>query len=144
MEPGFESPYRYHPSPAWAHRRAALSLQFESRLWSMRRALVLAVLLAAGLRATSAQTLITLHIKAVLIDAAGQATPVARHALLISDDPQTVSTRRVFTTADGTVDVRLRPGNYTVESDQPVGLAGNTYAWTQRLTIVDGRDATLE
>ncbi len=110
----------------------------------MRRVLVVALLLAVALRAISGQTLVTLHIKAILVDASGRTTPVARHALLISDNPQTVSTRRVFTTADGTVDVRLRPGNYTVESDEPVAFAGKTYSWTQHLTVVDGADATLE
>jgi S1-C subfamily serine protease len=110
----------------------------------MRRALVLAMLLVVAPRAISGQTLVTLHIRAVLVDMAGRATPVARHALLISDNPQTVSTRRVFTRADGSAEVRLRPGKYTIESDQPVAFEGKAYAWTQRLDIIDGRDAVVE
>ena len=40
--------------------------------------------------------------------------------LLISDNPATGAPRRVVTSLEGTVDVRLRPGNYTVESDEPL------------------------
>ena len=94
--------------------------------------------------AISGQTLVVLHIRAVLIDAAGQATPVARHALLISDNPPTREPRRILTSVDGTADVRLRPGNYTVESDQPVAFQGKAYRWRQTLDVVAGRDSTLE
>ena len=63
-----------------------------------------------------------LHIKVVLVDAERKATPVPRHALLVSDNPATAPPRRIVTALDGTADVRLRPGNYTVESDQPVAF----------------------
>ena len=36
---------------------------------------------------------------------------------------------------DGTADVRLRPGNYTVESEQAVAFHGKSYHWTQTLDI---------
>ena len=110
----------------------------------MGRVLVLAMLIVAAQGAISGQTLVVLHIRAVLTDATGQTTPVARHALLISDNPPTREPRRVVTTVDGTADVRLRPGNYTVESDQPIAFQGKAYQWTQTLDLVAGRDSALE
>jgi S1-C subfamily serine protease len=109
----------------------------------MGRALLLVMLVFAAPIAISSQTLVVLHIRAVLTDATGQATPVARHALLISDNPPSTETRRIFTSLDGTADVRLRPGNYTVESDQPVAFQGQAYHWTQTLDVAAGRDSTL-
>ena len=85
-----------------------------------------------------------LRIKVVLIDAERIATPVAHHALLISDNPATAAPRRVLTARDGTADIRLRPGNYTVESDQPVAFHGKSYQWTLMVDVVAGRDAVLE
>ena len=110
----------------------------------MIRALVLAALVSVIPRAAAVQAVSVLHIKVVLVDAAGTATPVPRHALLVSDNPATATPRRIVTSLDGTVDVRLRPGNYTVESDQPVAFHGKAYQWTQTLDIVAGRDAVLE
>ncbi len=110
----------------------------------MGRVLLVATLALLGSPTAFAQTLSTLHISIALSDGAGRVTPVARHALLISDDPPTVATRRVFTTLAGTADVVLRPGRYVVESDQPIALDGRTYEWSQRIDIIAGRDATLE
>jgi hypothetical protein len=110
----------------------------------MGRALVLAILAVAAPITIAGQTLVVLHIRAVLTDATGQSRPVARHALLISDDPPTRETRRIVTNIDGTADVRLRPGNYVVESDQPVALQGKAYRWRQTLDIVAGRDSALD
>ncbi len=110
----------------------------------MARAFILVMLVFAAPVVISGQTLAVLHIRAVLTDATGQTTPVARHALLISDNPPTSETRRIFTSLDGTADVRLRPGNYTVESDQPVAFQGKAYHWTQTLDVAVGRDSTLE
>ena len=110
----------------------------------MGRALVLAILAIVAPVAIAGQTLTVLHIRAVLTDATGRATPVARHALLISDNPQTMETRRILTGLDGTANVRLSPGNYTVESDQPLVFQGKAYHWTQTLDIVAGRDSALD
>jgi hypothetical protein len=110
----------------------------------MGRALVLAILAVAAPVAIAGQTLAVLHIRAVLTDITGRATPIARHALLISDNPQTVETRRIVTDLDGTANVTLRPGNYTVESDQPLVFQGKAYHWTQTLDIVAGRDSALD
>jgi hypothetical protein len=110
----------------------------------MGRALVLAILAVAVPVAIASQTLAVLHIRAVLTDATGRATPVARHLLLISDNPQTMETRRIRTGLDGTANVRLRPGNYTVESDQPLVIQGKAYHWRQTLDIVAGRDSALD
>ena len=110
----------------------------------MYRELVLAVLLLVAPRADAVQTLGVLHIKVVVVDSDRQATPVPRHVLLISDNPASAPPRRIVTSLEGTVDVRLAPGNYTVESDRPVAFDGKAYQWTQMVDIVAGRDAVLE
>lgn len=106
--------------------------------------LVLATLFLVVPRAVAGQALAVLHIRVVLVDAERKATPVPHHALLISDNPATVAPRRVVTAPDGTAEVRLRPGNYTVESDRPVAFHGHTYQWTQIVDVASGRDAVLE
>ena len=110
----------------------------------MLRTLALATLCLGIPLAASGQQLSVLHIKVALVDADQQATPVPRHALLISDNPATTTPRRVLTSVDGTVVVRLRPGSYTVESDKPVAFEGKSYEWTQMVDVVAGREAVLE
>ena len=110
----------------------------------MLRALLVATLFLISLSSASGQTVSVLHIKVVVVDAEGKTTPVPRHVLLISDNPATTTPRQVTTAMDGTADVRLRPGNYTVESDQPVVFRGKSYLWIQTLDIVAGREAVLE
>ena len=110
----------------------------------MLRALILATLFAVVPGAAPGQVLVVLHIKVTLIDAARASMPVPRHALLISDNPATSSPRRVVTAPDGAADVRLRPGSYTVESDEPVAFDGKGYQWTQTVEITAGRDVVLE
>ena len=110
----------------------------------MLRALTLATLFAVLPGAASGQVLGVLHVKVTLTDAARASMPVPRHALLISDNPATSTPRRVVTAPDGTTDVRLPPGNYTVESDEPFTFNGKGYQWTQTLDITAGRDVVLE
>jgi hypothetical protein len=110
----------------------------------MKRALVLVLAVACGSIGMYAQQASVLHVKVLLLDAARQPTPVPHHALLISEDPPSTPPRRVVTTAEGIADVRLRPGNYIVESDRPVAFEGRVYQWTQRIAISAGRDSTLE
>lgn len=103
--------------------------------------LLACVLLSA---AASRQSLSVLRIKVVLGGGADTATPVPHHALLISENPASATPRRIVTSLEGTAEVKLRPGNYTVESDRPVTFAGRTYQWTEILDIAAGRDAVLE
>src|SRR3989475_10916102 len=110
----------------------------------MLRAMVLATLVFAIPRATCGQALGVLHIKVVLVDDERKATPVPRHALLVSDNPASAPPRLIVTALDGTADLKLRPGNYTVESDRPVAFHGKAYQWTQMVDIIAGRDAVLE
>jgi S1-C subfamily serine protease len=105
--------------------------------------LVLTVIAGAASLAR-AQTTTELRIRVTLIDAAQQTTPVPRHALLISDNPATTEPKRVLTSADGVVVVRLTPGTYTVESDRPIAFNGRGYQWTQMIEVAAGRTATLE
>jgi S1-C subfamily serine protease len=85
-----------------------------------------------------------LHVRITLTDAARMPVPVARHALLISEDPVGTAPRRVVTGPDGTVDVTLLPGRYIVESDRPAAFGGQGYQWTQRVLLTAGRTITLE
>jgi S1-C subfamily serine protease len=110
----------------------------------MLRALAVATFCAVSQGALSGQVLGVLHIKVTLTDADRASMPVARHALLISDNPATRSPGRVVTAQDGTAEVRLRPGSYTVESDEPVAVDGKGYQWTQTVEITAGRDVVLE
>jgi hypothetical protein len=110
----------------------------------MGRAIALAAFVLLLQSGPVSQTLSVLHITVVVVDADHKAIPVPRHALLISDNPASAPPRRVVTGADGTVDVRLRPGNYTVESDRPVAFAGKAYQWARTIDIAAGRDAVLE
>ena len=110
----------------------------------MLRTLFLTTLLFVSPHAAPSQTPSVLRIKVVVADAAGKPTPVPRYLLLVSDNPASASPRRVMTALDGTATVRLQPGNYTVESDQPFAFLGKTYEWTQVLDITAGRDAVLE
>jgi S1-C subfamily serine protease len=50
----------------------------------------------------------------------------------------------VVTKLDGTADVNLRPGRYTVESDRAVLFQGKSYQWVQMVAVAAGRDAVLE
>ena len=49
-----------------------------------------------------------------------------------------------MTALDGTATVRLRPGNYTIESDQPFAFQGRLYTWIETLDVASGREAVLE
>lgn len=104
-------------------------------MMGMRSALSAALLAALVCLPVAAQDLAVLHIRVVLPDAQQQPLPVPRHVLLISDNPASTAPRRVVTRADGTIDVRLRPGNYTVESEAPTTVLGQGYEWTQTLDV---------
>jgi hypothetical protein len=110
----------------------------------MFRAVLVVVVAAVALGAAPAQGLAVLHLKVSVLDTDGRPMAVARHALLISDNPSTAPPRRVVTSPEGTAQLPLRPGNYTVESDHPFVLDGRTYEWLQTLDIVAGRDVMLE
>lgn len=110
----------------------------------MLRALILATFFVVMPGSTPGQSLRVLHVTVVLVDGDGRSMPVPRHALLVSDEPPTSTPRKVVTALDGTVEVRLRPGTYVVESDRPVALDGRAYQWRQVVEIAAGGDTTLE
>ena len=66
----------------------------------MLRPLVLAMLVFVVPYAAAGQAVGVLRIKVVLIDAAQNATPVPRHALLISEHPVSAPPRRPFAGTD--------------------------------------------
>ena len=107
---------------------------------ALRALLVAAVFLLD----VSAQPLDVLRIKVTIVGADGQVRPVPRHALLISENPSSAAPRRAVTALDGTAEVRLRPGNYTVESDEPLIFQGKAYEWRQTLDVAPGRVTSLE
>jgi hypothetical protein len=105
---------------------------------------VLPVILALLLSLTApAQEGSVLRVSVVLTDADGNAIPIPRAQLLISDNPATREPRRVRTGADGTAEIALPPGSYTVESDVPVSFGGRRFSWTQTLDVAAGRSAVL-
>jgi S1-C subfamily serine protease len=108
----------------------------------MRLGWVLAALLV-GPVALVGQAPGMLRITVSLVDADRAAVPVPRHVLLISDNPSSSPPKRIVTRADGTIEVALRPGNYTVESDRPVVMSGRAYQWTHTLDVAGGRDTLL-
>jgi len=110
----------------------------------MRRRCALLLLFVICSLIAGAQAPAVLHIRIAIVNADGRATPVGRYRLLISDNPATATPREVVTAGDGAVDVKLPPGNYTVESDTPFVFEGKAYTWTRTLDVVAGRDATLE
>lgn len=108
--------------------------------------LVLAALLilcAPRIDATARQTG-TLRITVTIVDANQQVRPVPRHALLISENPATAAPERTVTANDGSAQITLRPGNYTVESEQPLIFQGKSYEWAQALDVRAGQTAALE
>jgi hypothetical protein len=108
-----------------------------------RRGFTVAALCAVLQAGALGQPAAVLHIR-VTLPGAGQApTPIARHALLVSDNPASAVPRRIVTGVDGRVTIRLAPGNYTVESDRPLVFDGREYSWTQTLEVRAG-ETTLE
>ena len=105
---------------------------------------LIALLLGAIAAATSVQQGGVLRIKVSVVDADGHVRPVPRHALLISDNPVSAAPHRVVTSIDGAAQITLKPGNYTIESDEPLVFQGKTYDWTQTLDVAAGRETVLE
>jgi len=101
----------------------------------------LLVLLLALL--TPSSQAVVLKIAVTVNDADGRARPVPRHALLVSDNPVTAAPQRVVTTIDGIAEIRLAPGNYTIESDEPLIFDGKSYQWVQTVDVAAGRPASL-
>jgi len=100
--------------------------------------------LALLLTLTASQDTGVLRIRVALPDAAGGLIPMPRVILLVSDNPSSSEPRRVRTLADGTIELKLKPGTYTVESDQPVSLAGRLFTWTQNIDVPAGTNTTLD
>ena len=86
----------------------------------------------------------TLRIRITIVDADQRPRPVPGHALLISDNPTTAAPQRAITNADGTAEVRLRPGNYTIESDEPLIFQGRSYEWRHTLDVIAGQATALD
>lgn len=103
----------------------------------------LACLVLARRDAAGAQAVGVLYISVTIGGGDGAATPVPRHALLVSDNPASRAPWRVVTARDGTARVTLPPGNYTVESEEPLVFQGKAYEWRQVVDVAGGGDTTL-
>ncbi|MEY4093248.1 MAG: hypothetical protein RLZZ53_447 [Acidobacteriota bacterium] len=104
----------------------------------------IAATLALLMTLTASQDTGVLRIRVAMPDGSGGLIPMPRVVLLVSDNPSTSEPRRVRTSNDGTIELRLRAGSYTVESDQPVSLGGRLFAWTQTLDVIAGKEVTLD
>ncbi|MEO7158609.1 MAG: trypsin-like peptidase domain-containing protein, partial [Vicinamibacterales bacterium] len=104
----------------------------------------LAATFALLLALAAGQGTAILRVRVMLNDAAGVATPLPRLVLLVSDDPPTAEPRRVRTTADGSIEVKLAPGSYIVELDEPISFRGKAYTWTQMVNVAPGRETVLD
>lgn len=102
------------------------------------------LILALPLLPGRAQPAAVLHITVTVPDGDVQDAPVPRYALLITDDPESAPPTRIMTGPDGTADVPLRPGRYTVESDEPLILRGRAYQWRQTLNVPAGRTTRVD
>src|SRR5688572_27166952 len=102
-----------------------------------------AMLLCALSPAAAGQDVGVLRVRIVLSDAASSAVPVARHVLLVSQNPPAAPPRVMVTGSDGTAQLRLAPGNYTVESEKPAAFHGSSYEWMQIVDVTAGRDTVL-
>jgi S1-C subfamily serine protease len=104
----------------------------------------LLAILALSLTLAAGQGGATLRVRVVLAEASGLTTPIPRLVLLVSENPPTDEPRRVRTNGDGTIELKLAPGSYLVESDEPVSFRGKAYTWTQIVDVVAGRDTILD
>jgi hypothetical protein len=102
-------------------------------------ALALVVLIAPAVQAVS-----VLHIKVAVVDANGQSMPVPRFRLQVSDNPPSALPKRIITSLDGTVDVRLPAGTYSVESERPLIVGGKSYQWSVVVEVALSRDSRIE
>jgi S1-C subfamily serine protease len=108
------------------------------------RALAFATLAFLLPSASSGQAPGVLRVRVVVADTDGAPTPAPRYALLVSENPASAEPRRIITRLDGTVEVKLRPGNYTVESDKPLTFRSRRYQWLQDVDIAAGRETVLD
>lgn len=111
----------------------------------MVRALGVAAVLVAcgGLLVPAQQAAVRLTVTVVLVNAAGTALPVPRHALLVSDYPPSAAPQRIVTTEEGTAGLYVRPGRYIVESEAGVAIDGRAYHWTEIVDVAAGTDTRL-
>jgi S1-C subfamily serine protease len=96
---------------------------------------VIALLTVLGALAAAAPQAPVLRITVNVTAADGSTRAVPRYALLVSDDPVTAAPQRFVTKNDGSVEARLKPGKYIVESETPFILAGRSYEWSQPVAV---------
>ena len=102
------------------------------------------VMVSAEGGAAAGQSARVLHIKVALVDADLNVKPVPKYGLLVTVRPPVGEGRRIVTGLDGTVEISLAPGDYSVESDKVIEFQGKSYRWSRSVSIQAGSDAELE
>lgn len=118
--------------------------QMTDNIETVEATMASSILLSLLLTLAPAQDTGTLRVRVALTDAAGVTTPLPRLLLLISNNPSIDEPRRVRTAADGTIEVRLAPGSYTVELDEPISFRGKAFTWTQIVDVRGGRETVVD
>lgn len=95
-------------------------------------------------RTSGAQTTGVVAVSVTVSAGDGRTALGRRHALLVSDNPPSRAPWRLVTALDGTAKLTLPPGNYTVESEEPLIVQGRTYEWRQTVDVGAGATTTLE
>lgn len=95
-------------------------------------------------QAAAAQSAQVLRVKVILVDAELNVKPVPKHVLFVSARPPAGEPRRIVTGLDGTAEITLPVGDYTIESERAVEFQGKAYRWAQAVTVRTGSDTSLE
>jgi hypothetical protein len=97
------------------------------------------VFLGAGL---AAQATATLKVSVLIVDADLNVKPVPRHVLMVRRADGAGDPQRLVMGFDGKAELKLAPGNYTLESEKPVEFQGHAYHWKQPVTVAAGATPT--
>jgi hypothetical protein len=102
------------------------------------------VLLLGAPKPALAQTTGVVMVTVTVAAGDGGAAVGRRHALLVSDNPPSRSPWRLVTALDGNGKLTLPPGNYTIESEEPLVVQGRAYEWRQNVDVAAGVTTTLQ
>lgn len=104
--------------------------------------MALAVALAIPVCAQSPEKVI---VKVTVVDDGLNLKNVPKFSLIVqrNGDPITAATK-ISTSADGTVELALSPGRYTVVSEKPLSFQNRSFTWEQAFLVERGNVTTIE
>ncbi len=109
---------------------------------SKTRFVLLIALFAAFASAVYAQTPVKVTVTVALVDKELNLKPVPKFPLTVrSSDDKAVS---VTTSFEGTAEVALAPGNYTIRSAKPLEFDGSSYSWDHAFIVEPGKTGNIE